>query len=335
MPRPRVVVSAPLPDAARALLAGCDLVPVADPARFPDLVADADGVVALLSDRFDRELLERAPRLRVIGNFAVGVNNIDVAEATRRGVVVVNTPDVLTDATADLAFGLLIAGARRFAEGEALVRGGRWSGWEPAQLLGQPVAGATLGIVGFGRIGRALARRAGGFGMRVLYAAPRRAPADVERALSAEHAPLERLLAEADFVSLHVPLLEPSATGAGTRHLIGREQLARMKPTAVLVNTARGPVVDEAALVDALATGRIAGCGLDVYEEEPRVHPGLLASPRALLLPHLGSATAATRLRMAELAAGGVAAVLDGRRPPNVFNPEVYDGSGTSPPPHR
>jgi glyoxylate reductase len=241
---------------------------------------------------------------------------VDVAEATRRGIAVTNTPDVLTDATADLTMGLLIAAARRFGEGEALVRGGAWRGWEPLQLLGAELAGATLGIVGLGRIGRAVARRAAAFGMRILYASPRRAPSEVERALGAEHAALDELLARADFVSLHCPLLDE------TRHLIGARELAALRPGAVLVNTARGPLVDEAALAAAVLSGRLR-CALDVYEDEPRVHPDLLRAPGAVLLPHLGSATAWTRRRMAELAAQSVVDLLSGRTPRNLVNPEA------------
>ena len=277
-------------------------------------------MVTLLSDTVDRALLDAAPALRVVANFAVGVNNIDLAAATARGIAVTNTPDVLTDATADLTFGLLIGAARRFPEGEALLRSGAWQGWAPDQLLGTAVHGATLGLIGLGRIGRAVALRATGFAMELCYAAPRRAPIEVEAALAIAHLPLDDLLARSDFISIHCPL------GDGTRGLIGARELARMKPGAILVNTARGPIVDEAALAAALASGHLGGCGLDTFADEPRIHPGLLASPRALLLPHLGSATVAARTRMAELAAGSVADLLAGRRPKNVVNPQALSG---------
>jgi glyoxylate reductase len=311
-----VLCSTPLPAQAARLLDGHELVVVGE-GELDAALVDADGWVALLTDRVDAARLDRAPRLRVVANFAVGVNNVDLDAATARRVIVTHTPDVLTEATADLAFGLLLAAARRFHEGEALARSGAWRGWAPDQLLGAEVHGRTLGVVGLGRIGRAMAARARGFDLRVVYAGPRRAPAHLEWALEARHVPLDELLAEADFVSLHCPLPDE------TRHLVGARELARMKPGAVLVNTARGPIVDEAALADALARGHLGGAGLDVYEDEPRVHPALAASPRAVLLPHLGSATVATRARMAELAAGSVADVLAGRRPRHVANAEV------------
>jgi glyoxylate reductase len=330
---PRVVFSAHLPAPARALLAAYDVDEppagqLADLAHLAHLdrpallarVRDADALIPLLTDASDAALLDAAPRLRVVANFAVGTNNVDLVEATRRGVAVTNTPDVLTESTADLAFGLLLAAARRFREGEQLVRSGAWRGWEPEQLLGVQLHGATLGIVGFGRIGQAVARRARGFAMRVLYASPRRAPIEVEQALAAEHVALDELLARADLISLHAPLTD------GTRHLIDAPRLARMKPDAVLVNTSRGPLVDEVALADALARGRLGGVGLDVYEREPAVQAALLASERAVLLPHIGSATRSARDAMARLAAEGVLDVLEGRVPRHLVNPEVLAG---------
>jgi glyoxylate reductase len=304
----RVVVTWPLPPTARALLDGHEVVLAPGPA-LPAALAEADALITLLTDRVDGALLDGAPRLRVVANVAVGVDNVDRAAAAARGVVVTHTPDVLTDATADLAFALLLATARRFPEGNALLRSGKWSGWEPGQLLGAAVFGATLGIVGLGRIGRAVAARARGFEMSLLYAAPRRAPAHIEWALDARHVALDELLARADFVSLHCPLTD------GTRHLIGARELSLMKPTAILINTARGAIVDEPALAAALEHEVLAGCGLDVFEDEPRIHPVLAASPRALLLPHLGSATVAARTAMAESAAAAVADVLAGRKP--------------------
>jgi glyoxylate reductase len=283
-------------------------------------VAGAEGLITLLSVAVDQELMGAAPRLRVIANFAVGLDNVDVAAATRRGIAVTNTPDVLTEATADLAFGLLLCTARRLIEGDRLVRSGTWAGWAPGQLLGTDVAGATLGIIGMGRIGQAMARRARGFGMDILYTNPRPLAhaAVLERELGARAAGKDELFSRCDFVSLHCPL------NPDTRHIINDRALAAMKPGAMLVNTARGGCVDEAALVRALDTGAIAGAGLDVFEGEPRVHPGLVASDRVALAPHIGSATTTARRRMAEICAHAVRAVLDGRQPPTLINPEVY-----------
>lgn len=286
--------------------------------------AGVDALVTFLSDRVDDELLDAAgPALRVVANFAVGYDNVDVAACSARGVAVANTPEVLTDATADFAWALLLAAARRLPEAQALAASGSWSGWQPLQLLGRDVAGRTLGVVGMGRIGRAVARRGRGFDMRVLY--HNRSPdRDAERELGAEYRELDALLRESDFVSLHAPLTD------ATRHLIGARELAAMKPTAVLVNTARGPLVDEAALVDALQRGPagdgIFAAGLDVFEAEPRLHPQLAELPNAVLAPHLGSATEGARLGMARLCAEAVAAVLGGRRVDNLLNPEVVGG---------
>ena len=283
-------------------------------------LAEADALISLLDVAVDEELLARAPRLRVVANVAVGHDNVDVPAATRRGVIVTNTPGVLTDATADLTFALLLASARRLVEGDALVRGGAWRGWSLDLLLGADVAGRTLGIVGLGRIGQAVARRARGFDMDIVYAGRR----PVEAApglgeLGARHLPLDELLAASDFVTLHVPLTDE------TRHIIDAAALARMKPGAILINTARGACVDEAALAAALARGAIAGAALDVFESEPAVHPDLVASRAVLLAPHIGSATHATRGRMAEMSARAVAAVLSGQRPRHVVNPQVLE----------
>jgi len=286
--------------------------------RLEEEAEDADALVVLLSDRIDAALIARAARLKVVANYAVGLDNVDVAAATERGVAVTHTPDVLTEATADLAFALLLAAARRVVEGDTLVRAGRWQGWAPDLLLGHTVHTRTLGIVGLGRIGQAVARRARGFSMRVLYAARTRLAPEHERELGVEHAALDELVAASDFVSLHCPL------SAATRHLIDARALARMKPTAVLINTARGAVVDEAALVRALADDKLAAVGLDVYEGEPNVPEALRRHPRAVLLPHLGSATHATRCEMARMCAQDVAAVLAGRRPARTVNPEVW-----------
>lgn len=273
-------------------------------------VAQADAVIATLTDRVDAHLLAQASRLKIVANYAVGYNNIDVAAARERGIVVANTPDVLTDATADLTWALLLAVARRVVEGDRWVRTGQWPGWAPTQMLGSDVSGKTLGIVGMGRIGQAVARRAAGFGMTLLYAA-RRVDAPPIQDLSWTPLPLEEMLRQSDFVSLHVPLTE------GTRHLIGARELRLMKRSACMINTARGPVVDEAALVSALEQGSIAGAGLDVYEHEPRLHAGLAALPGVVLLPHLGSATLDTRIRMGMICLDNIAAVLDGKPAPN------------------
>jgi glyoxylate reductase len=285
-------------------------------ARLLAEVREADGLIALLVDRVDEDLLAAGPRLRIVANFAVGFDNVDVAAASARGVVVTNTPDVLTDATADFAFALLLAAARRLVEGDALVRSGHWTGWAPGQLLGAEVAGRTLGLVGLGRIGQAVARRARGFDMRILYSGPR-AVAEAA-ALGAERVALEELLAQADFVSLHCPLTDD------TRGLIDAAALAQMKPGAILVNTARGGCVDEGALAEALAGGRPGGAGLDVFAAEPLVHPDLVASPRVVLAPHAGSATTTARRRMGEICATAARAVLEGRRPDTAVNPEVF-----------
>lgn len=286
--------------------------PSDDPPTVTDLqqgFAEADAVICTLSDRIDASLLSHTSRLKIIANYAVGYNNIDVAAAAQRGIVISNTPDVLTEATADLTWALLLAVSRRIIEGDAWVRAATWPGWRPTQMLGAEVAGKTLGIIGMGRIGQAVVRRAAGFGMRVIYAGrhPSASPPDVtwvQRSLT-------EVLAESDFLSLHVPLTE------ATHHLIGSRELGTMKPTAFLINTSRGPVLDEAALVVALKAGTIAGAGLDVYEQEPVVSPGLLSLPNVVLLPHLGSATLDTRVHMGLVCLKNVAAVLAGRTAPN------------------
>jgi len=285
-------------------------------AELYDAIAGADGVVTLLHDRVDDAFLDAAGAgLRVVANVAVGYDNVDVDACARRGVAVTNTPGVLTEATADLAFALVLMVTRRLGEAERLVRSGvQWS-WSMFFLLGSGLQGRVLGVVGLGQIGRATARRAHAFGMTIAYAAPRRVEAAVEAELSATYLPLDELLATADVVSLHCPL-RPE-----THHLIDAAALASMKPTAFLVNTTRGPVVDEAALVDALRAGSIAGAGLDVYEREPVVHPGLLELENVVLLPHLGSATVETRTAMAVLAARNVLAVLGGVEPLTPVHP--------------
>ncbi len=311
----RILVTRRLPDGGLAPLDGHELVgPKADDAPYThdELVAQAaavDAIVALLTDRIDAEVLEagaRGGRLRVVANVAVGYDNVDVRAAAAHGITVCNTPGVLDETTADLAFLLILAAARLASEAEHDLRTGAWPGWGINQYLGQDVHDATLGLVGFGRIGQAVGARALGFGMRVIHHA--RTPTGIAGFV----ADLDTLLAHADFVSLHVP------GGAGTHHLIDARRLALMKPTAVLVNTARGTVVDEAALADALSAGTLFAAGLDVYEREPELHPRLLAAPRTVLLPHIGSASLATRTRMATMATAAVATVLAGGTPPNV-----------------
>jgi glyoxylate reductase len=278
------------------------------------------GLLTLLSDRVDEALLAAAPRLAVVSNYAVGFDNIDVNAATRLGIAVTNTPDVLTDATAELAIALLFAAARRIVEGDSLVRAGRFRGWEPDLLLGVDIRGKTLGILGAGRIGTAVGRRAAGLGMRVIYCdggGGRREA--VEREAGARSVSFEELLRDSDVLTVHVPLTPE------TRGRIGARELATMRPGAILINTSRGPVVDEKALADALASGRLRAAGLDVYEREPQIEPALLALPNVVLAPHVGSATIETRSAMGELAARNLLAVLEGRRPEHLVNPEVWD----------
>ncbi|MHB8416570.1 MAG: 2-hydroxyacid dehydrogenase [Myxococcales bacterium] len=271
----------------------------------------AEALICALGDRVDAELLERAPRLRIVATPAAGLDHIDLAVARERGLWVCHAPEATTEATADLAWALLLAVARRVVEGDRIVREGRFEGWSPTLLLGQPVAGATLGVVGAGQIGRAVLRRAVGFGMQLRYTRRGGPLESLEAELGASWRPLERLLAESDFVSLHVPLT------AQTHHLIDARALASMRPDAILVNTSRGPVVDEAALAAALAAGRPRGAGLDVFEAEPAVHPELGKSERVVLSPHAGSATVAARARMIEEAVSAVEAVLlDNKEPP-------------------
>lgn len=318
---PKVVVTRRLPGVAEERFAGMAGV-AAQPPETPmpreellRLAPGAAGILCTLADRIDAQLMDAAgPTLKVVSNFAVGVNNVDVAEATRRGIRVCNTPDVLTQATADLGFGLMLAAARRFSEAETFLRAGEFTGWDPWGFLGVPVYGQTLGIVGMGKIGSAVAVRAKGFGMRILYSNRKPLPPERERVLSAEYRELDDLLTESDFLVLCVPLT------AETRGMIGWERLSRMKRTAVLVNIARGEVVDEEALARALSERRIFAAGIDVYEKEPQVHPALLAAPGAVLLPHLGSATAETRERMGRLAVENLLAVLGGEEPISPVN---------------
>jgi glyoxylate reductase len=298
-----VLVTQPLPDGALAPLEGHQLIQPEDGGSFsPDdllrAVVDAEAIVCLLTDRISAPVIKAAKHLRVIGNVAVGLDNIDLAAAATAGVEVINTPGVLDDATADLAFALMLATRRGMRDAELDLRGGRWAGWGLQDHLGHDVSGARLGLVGYGRIAKAVERRAEGFGMTVRHWSR------TESGLPSRATSLDQLLSSSDIVSIHVPLTEP------TRGLIGRRELKLMQPTSVLVNTARGGVVDEDALVDALEAGEILGAGLDVFVNEPYVNPRLLSAPRTVLLPHIGSATLATRLRMALMATSGVAAAL-------------------------
>ncbi|HEX5061738.1 MAG TPA: D-glycerate dehydrogenase [Kofleriaceae bacterium] len=276
-------------------------------------LSTADALVCLLLDRIDESVLARAPKLRVIANCAVGYDNVDIAAATRAGIAVTNTPDVLTDATAELTIALMLAAARRLPEGEAFVRSGQWPGWRLDQLIGQPIKGRTLGIVGLGRIGTAVAERALGLGMRVIYCGH----TDVATPFAAQRVAVDDLFAHADVVSLHCPLTPE------TKHLVNAQRLARMKPTAILINTARGGIVDDGALAEALGAGRIFGAALDVFNGEPALDPRLLAAPRLVVAPHLGSATTDARRQMAQLCADGVISVLTGNRPANLVNRDV------------
>jgi glyoxylate reductase len=322
MPKPKVLATRPLfPEAQQILNASCDPEYWTQPERISKeelfrRIKDKEGLVCLLTERVDADLLRAGPKLRIAANVAVGFDNIDVPVCTKRGVVATNTPGVLDETTADFAWTLLMAVARRLVEGEALARSGNWKGWDLDQLVGTDVYGKTLGIVGFGRIGRAMARRAAGFQMKIIYSDAVHAPENVEKELKAEHRDFNALLAESDFVSVHVPLLPE------TRGLFDAPKFYRMKPTAFLINTSRGSVVDEPALVHALESGKIAGAGLDVYENEPFIHPGLKRL-NVVLAPHIASASLETRTKMACMAAENVTALFKGQRPPNMLNPEV------------
>ena len=326
----RILVTQHIPDEGLALLraagdATVDINPtpgaIWTPEELRAHVPGHDYLLCLLTDRIDAALLEAGaqgtPPLRLVANMAVGYNNIDLDAARRLGILVTNTPGVLTDATADFTLALLLAVARRIPEADRFTRAGRFTGWQPLLLLGAELSGKTLGIVGMGRIGLAVARRALGFGMSIVYTARHQLPAEEERALSASFAPLEDVLRRADFLLLHVPYT------AQTHHLLNAETLALLKPSAYVINTARGPIVEEAALVAALQAGRLRGAALDVFEEEPRIHPALLQMEQVVLAPHIASATQETRALMATTAARNILAHLRGETPPNLV---VYSG---------
>lgn len=321
----RIFLTQPIPEPGPSLLRASAETLVANlesrvfaPEELREGVRGKDAVLCLLTDQIDEAVLEAARGCKVFSNMAVGYNNIDVAAATRLGILVTNTPGVLTEATADLTWALILGVARRVAEGDQVMRADAFPGWGPMYMLGGDVTGATLGLIGPGRIASAVAERARGFRMKLLYHGRR--PNPELDALGAREVSLAKLLAESDFVSLHVPFTDE------TRHLINTQTLNLMKPTAYLINTARGPVVDESALVRALQAGRIGGAGLDVYEAEPRIAAGLADCPNTLLLPHLGSATRDTRAAMSRIAAENLVAVLEGKRPAHPVNPEVLEG---------
>ena len=314
--RPTLYVSRLLPNPVMAIvrerfqLVQEPLDELPTPSALRDGLSQAAAAIVTLGDRIDAETIQAATRLKILANYAVGYNNIDLPAARQRGLIVTNTPDVLTDATADLTWALILATARRMVEGDVLVRSGQWTGWSPTQLLGAEVSGKTLGMIGMGRIGQAVAQRAVGFRMTVRYHA-RHAMAAASLSSGWESRSLQDLLGEADIVTIHVPLTP------ATHHLIGTRELACMKPTAFLINTARGPIVDENALVEALTTGTIAGAGLDVYEQEPAVHPKLTELKQVVLLPHLGSATLHARIQMGLVCVKNIHAVLEGLPAPN------------------
>jgi glyoxylate reductase len=321
--KPKVYVTRLLPkDVMERIRSFCDVV-VWDGELPPprqvllEQVQNVEGLMCLLTDKVDAELMKKAPKLRVVSNYAVGYDNVDVAEATKRGIIVTNTPNVLTETTADLAFALMMAAARRIVEGDKQVRAGNWKTWGPLTLLGQDIHGATLGIIGFGRIGRAVARRAQGFGMKSLYYSLNKAEA-AEKELDVEYTDLGRLLTESDFITIHTTLTPQ------TNHLVGAKEFAKMKKTAVLVNTARGQIVDNMALFEALRDGKIAFAALDVTEPEPIPpnHP-LLTLNNIIITPHIASATVTTRTKMGLIATDNLISGLKGENPPNVVNPEV------------
>ena len=310
--RPTLYLSRLLPDPVMAIvrerfrLVQEPLDTFPSPSALREGLCRSDAAIVTLGDRIDAEAIHAATRLKILANYAVGYNNIDLAAARQHGLIVTNTPDVLTDATADLTWGLILATARRIVEGDALVRSGRWPGWSPTQLLGAEVSGKTLGIIGMGRIGQAVAGRAMGFRMPIRYHS-RQPIAISSLPREWEYRSLQELLGEADVVTIHAPLT------SATHHLIGARELAWMRPTAFLINTARGPIIDEGALIDALKTGVIAGAGLDVYEQEPAMHSGLAQLKQVVLLPHLGSATLHARVQMGLICLENIQAVLDGR----------------------
>jgi len=325
MKKPKVYVTRELPKKALDMIsAECEMEVnphdrVLTREELERAVQGIDGLLCLLTDRIDAELLDFNPDLKVIANYAVGFNNIDVKACTERGIPVSNTPGVLTDTTADFAWTLLMATARRLVEADRFARAGKYEGWGPMMFLGGDIYGQTLGVIGMGRIGQAFAKRACGFDMKVIYYDAFRLTPEKEKELNIEYRELDDLLKEADFVSIHVPLIPE------TRHLIGERELKIMKETAYLINTARGPIIDEKALVEALKNKEIAGAGLDVYENEPELATGLVELENVTLAPHIASASIETRTKMAVMAAENLLAGLKGETMPNIVNPEVFE----------
>ena len=321
--KPRVLVTREVFDETLAFLAQhCEVESnqedrAFDPEALARRLEDKDGVMCALTDRIDDKLLARCPKLKAVANIAVGYNNIDLPACTARGVMATNTPGVLDDSTADLAWALILGTARRLTELERRVRGGEWTGWRLKQWLGIDVHHATLGIFGMGRIGQAIARRAAGFEMKVLYHNRNRVDSDIERRLNATYVTRDELLRQSDFVVLQVPY------SPETHHMIGAGELKLMKPSAILINSTRGGVVDDAALIVALKSGVIRAAGLDVFENEPRLNPEFLRLDKVVLMPHIGSSTEATRRAMAMTAARNLVAALTGSKPPNLLNPEA------------
>ena len=325
MPKPKVFVTRLIPEEGLAMVREATDMKVWEGELPPphnvllDEVREIDGLLSLLTDKIDAALMDSNPRLKVISNFAVGYDNIDIPAATARGIPIGNTPGVLTDTTADLAFTLMMAAARRIQESIDYVRTGRWKTWGPKLLMGQDIHGATLGIVGFGRIGQGMAKRASGFGMRVLYYDVYRRQ-DLEQSMGVSYADMDTLLRESDFVTIHTDLNET------TRHMMNAAAFAKMKPTAIVINTARGPIVDPQALYDALKSGKIGGAALDVTEPEPiPTDSPLLTLPNCLIVPHIASASVATRGKMAQMAAANLIAGLRGEKLPTCVNPQVYE----------
>ncbi len=325
MGKPKVFITRRIPEKGLNLLAEeCEVVvnPEDRPLSKEEIIKgmeDAQGLIPLLSDPIDAEVIESNPQLKVISNYAVGYNNIDVEVATEKGIMVTNTPGILTETTADLTFALLMAAARRIVESDKFTRVGKFSGWAPELMLGTDLHGKTLGIIGFGRIGQAVARRARGFEMKVIYNKRNPLSSEEEQELNAEYRDFEGLIKEADFITINAPLND------STYHLFNKDVFKWMKDSAILINAGRGPIIDETALVEALESGEIAGAGLDVYEEEPEVNPGLVKLDNVVLTPHTGTGTVETRDKMAVMAAENLTAGLKGNRPPNIVNSEVFN----------
>lgn len=326
MTKPRIFVTRRIPQEGLEILKRCCQVEVSDydgvipRSLLLEKVKDTDGLLVLLTDMIDKKVIVAAgKKLRVISNYAVGYNNIDVVEATKRGIMVTNTPGVLTETTADLAWALLMCIGRRIVEGDKLVRAGKFRGWEPMLLLGTDIHESTLGLIGFGRIGQAMARRAKGFNLKVIYYDREPVPPIIEKELGASYVSFDELLRKSDFISVHVPLTEE------TFHLIGQEEFSMMKKESYLINTARGPIIDEKALVKALKGGVIRGAALDVFENEPAIEQELMNMDNVVIVPHIGSASYRTRTKMAIMAAKNLISALKGERPEFLVNPEVLD----------